>query len=181
MEQLLPTYVLAATQELSYSRLGSDTPTIRPERCVPPALACSRVPVGFRLVVPALDVSGGSLVSDIDRAFGAIAPSVSQTERRPALAPPGVGETVEPISTAEARVLSYLPTDLTAWEIASELCLSVNTVKTHMRHIYAKLDAHRRREAVERARALGLLPVHRLRHACDGRTSGLTRSGARIG
>jgi LuxR family transcriptional regulator, maltose regulon positive regulatory protein len=61
------------------------------------------------------------------------------------------------ISDAEARVLRYLPTNLTASEIASTLCVSVNTVKTHMRHIYAKLDAHRRREAVDRARALGLL------------------------
>lgn len=37
------------------------------------------------------------------------------------------------------------------------LYLSVNTVRTHMRHLYAKLDVHRRHEAVERARALGLL------------------------
>jgi DNA-binding CsgD family transcriptional regulator len=62
------------------------------------------------------------------------------------------------LSDAERRVLRYLPTNLTAREIADELFVSVNTVKTHMRHIYAKFDAHRRREAVERARALGLLP-----------------------
>ena len=35
--------------------------------------------------------------------------------------------------------------------------LSVNTVKTHMRHLYDKLGVHRRHEAVEQARALGLL------------------------
>jgi LuxR family maltose regulon positive regulatory protein len=34
---------------------------------------------------------------------------------------------------------------------------SVNTVRTHLRHIYDKLDAHRRHEAIERARALGLV------------------------
>ena len=55
------------------------------------------------------------------------------------------------------RVLRYLPTKLSAPEIADELYLSVNTVKTHMRHLYDKLGVHRRHEAVEQARALGLL------------------------
>ena len=63
----------------------------------------------------------------------------------------------EPLSQAESRVLRYLPTKLSAPEIADELYLSVNTVKTHMRHLYDKLGAHRRHEAVEQARALGLL------------------------
>ena len=38
--------------------------------------------------------------------------------------------------------MRYLPSNLTAAEIASELIVSANTVRTHMRHIYAKLDAH---------------------------------------
>ena len=63
----------------------------------------------------------------------------------------------EPLSQAEARVLRYLPTKLSAPEIADEMYLSVNTVKTHLRHLYDKLGAHRRHEAVEQARALGLL------------------------
>ncbi|HEV2252128.1 MAG TPA: LuxR C-terminal-related transcriptional regulator [Streptosporangiaceae bacterium] len=63
----------------------------------------------------------------------------------------------EPLSSAEARVLRYLPTKLSAPEIADQLYLSVNTVKTHMRHLYDKLGVHRRHEAVEQARALGLL------------------------
>jgi LuxR family maltose regulon positive regulatory protein len=63
----------------------------------------------------------------------------------------------EPLSDSEARILRYLPTNLSAPEIAGELSLSVNTVRTHMRHIYEKLIAHSRTEAVERARALGLL------------------------
>jgi LuxR family maltose regulon positive regulatory protein len=63
----------------------------------------------------------------------------------------------EPLSRAETRVLRYLPTGLSVTEIAGQLYLSVNTVRTHMRHVYDKLDAHRRHEAVERARALGLL------------------------
>jgi LuxR family maltose regulon positive regulatory protein len=63
----------------------------------------------------------------------------------------------EPISQAEARVLRFLPTSLSAPEIARELYVSVNTVRTHMRHLYDKLGAHRRLEAIDRARALGLL------------------------
>jgi len=73
----------------------------------------------------------------------------------PAAGPP---ETLpEPLSQAEARVLRFLETSLSAPEIARELYISVNTVRTHMRHLYDKLGAHRRLEALDRARALGLL------------------------
>jgi LuxR family transcriptional regulator, maltose regulon positive regulatory protein len=61
------------------------------------------------------------------------------------------------LSEAELRVVGYLPSNLTASEIASELVVSTNTVRTHMRHIYVKLDAHTRSEAVARARDLGLV------------------------
>jgi len=71
--------------------------------------------------------------------------------------PPAPRRLREPLSHAEARVLRYLPTKLSAPEIADEMYLSVNTVKTHMRHLYDKLGTHRRHEAVEQARALGLL------------------------
>jgi DNA-binding CsgD family transcriptional regulator len=62
-----------------------------------------------------------------------------------------------PLTDSEKRVLRYLPTQLTAPEIARQLFLSVHTVTTHIRHIYAKLGVHRRHEAVDRARARGLL------------------------
>ncbi len=61
------------------------------------------------------------------------------------------------LSEAELRVVRYLPSNLKAPEIAAELCVSANTVRTHLRHIYAKLGAHSRGEAVARARDLGLL------------------------
>jgi LuxR family transcriptional regulator, maltose regulon positive regulatory protein len=64
---------------------------------------------------------------------------------------------VEPLTDSETRILRYLPTNLSAPEIAGQLSLSVNTVRTHMRHVYEKLGAHRRMGAVEQARALGLL------------------------
>jgi 3-oxoacid CoA-transferase subunit B len=55
------------------------------------------------------------------------------------------------------RVLRYLPTNLSMPEIAKELYVSLNTVRTHTRHVYAKLGTHRRADTVTRARALGLL------------------------
>ena len=64
---------------------------------------------------------------------------------------------VEPLSRGETRVLRYLPTNLSAPEIARELSVSVHTVRTHIRHVCGKLGAHGRTEAVARARALGLL------------------------
>jgi LuxR family transcriptional regulator, maltose regulon positive regulatory protein len=78
--------------------------------------------------------------------------------------PGGLPSPSEPLSESETRVLRYLPTDLSAREIADELFLSWYTVKTHMRHLYAKLGTHTRHETVRRARALGLLAPspHRL-------------------
>lgn len=61
------------------------------------------------------------------------------------------------LSEGELRVLRHLPSHLSAPEIAGELHVSVNTVKTHMRRIYAKLGVHRRTDAVERAREAGLV------------------------
>jgi LuxR family transcriptional regulator, maltose regulon positive regulatory protein len=77
--------------------------------------------------------------------------------RRPAPPPAAAQPPLEPLSNSEIRVLRYLPTNLSAPEIANELYVSPNTVKTHMHHLYAKLGTHRRGEAVARARALGLL------------------------
>ena len=64
---------------------------------------------------------------------------------------------LEPLSEGEIRVLRYLPTNLSLPEIGRELHVSANTVKTHVRHIYAKLAAHGRSEAVHRARRLRLI------------------------
>jgi LuxR family transcriptional regulator, maltose regulon positive regulatory protein len=77
--------------------------------------------------------------------------------RTPAPSPAAARPPLEPLSESEMRVLRYLPTNLSAPEIANELYVSMNTVKTHMHHLYAKLGTHRRGEAVVRARALGLL------------------------
>jgi LuxR family maltose regulon positive regulatory protein len=61
------------------------------------------------------------------------------------------------LSDREAAVLRYLPTMMSNQEIASELFVSVNTVKTHLKAIYRKLDVEDRRSAVRRARDLSLI------------------------
>jgi LuxR family transcriptional regulator, maltose regulon positive regulatory protein len=76
---------------------------------------------------------------------------------------------LEPLSGSEIRVLRYLPTNLSAPEIARELSVSPNTVKTHIRHLYAKFGTHHRAEAVELARALGLLAPARTAPASQHR------------
>jgi LuxR family transcriptional regulator, maltose regulon positive regulatory protein len=63
----------------------------------------------------------------------------------------------EPLSERERAVLRLMATILPNSEIAGELFVSVNTVKTHVRSIYRKLDVGSRREAVARARDVGLL------------------------
>ncbi|MET9968612.1 LuxR C-terminal-related transcriptional regulator, partial [Streptomyces sp. NPDC006356] len=76
---------------------------------------------------------------------GALAPQRAQPPRP------------EPLSAREQDVLERLAQLMSTEEIAADLHLSVNTVKTHLKSIYRKLAATRRGEAVRRARDLGLL------------------------
>jgi LuxR family maltose regulon positive regulatory protein len=64
---------------------------------------------------------------------------------------------LDPLSDREETVLRYLPTVMSKAEIASELFVSVNTVKTHTKNIYRKLGVGTRTEAVRRARNLNLV------------------------
>jgi LuxR family maltose regulon positive regulatory protein len=68
-----------------------------------------------------------------------------------------VGPLTEPLTARELELLAYLPSRLTNAELAARCFVSVNTVKTHMAHIYRKLDAGGRDAAIARARELGLL------------------------
>jgi len=92
--------------------------------------------------------SHGALVADLQSLLAPGKPGLPSAATRPPR---------EPLSASEVRVLRYLPTNLTAPEIASELGVSSNTIKTHTRNLYAKLGTHRRAETVDLARALGLL------------------------
>ena len=64
---------------------------------------------------------------------------------------------VDELSERELDVLRLLSSELPGPSIARELSVSVNTVRTHTRHIYAKLGVTNRREAVREASRLGLL------------------------
>ena len=61
------------------------------------------------------------------------------------------------LTSAELRVLRMLPTHLSFPAIAAQLFVSTNTVKTHVRALYRKLDASSRSDAVAHAAAAGLL------------------------
>ncbi|HUV94069.1 MAG TPA: LuxR C-terminal-related transcriptional regulator [Anaerolineae bacterium] len=64
---------------------------------------------------------------------------------------------IEPLSERESAVLRLLRTDLSSTGIAQVLHVSVNTVRSHQKSIYGKLDVHSRFEAIMRAEELGLL------------------------
>ena len=64
---------------------------------------------------------------------------------------------LEPLTSRERAVLLLLPTMMSNAEIADELFVSVNTVKAHLKSLYRKFGATSRRQAVVRARELGLL------------------------
>ena len=68
-------------------------------------------------------------------------------------------EPAEALSDRELAVLRLLPTMLTNREIADQLYVSVNTVKTHLKQVYRKLGAADRADAVSRARRLGLIAL----------------------
>lgn len=72
--------------------------------------------------------------------------------------PPGMQALSEPLSERERDVLRLLGTDLSGPEIARELIVSLNTLRTHTKNIYGKLDVNNRRAAVRRAGELGLIP-----------------------
>jgi len=80
--------------------------------------------------------------------------SSAACRRGPTSPPTGPRPVHEPLSESELRVLRYLPTNLTGRRSPANCTSRANTIKTHMRNLYAKLGTHRRAEAVTRARAL---------------------------
>jgi len=115
-----------------------------------------------RLVLPFAMTGSGQLLETLPRHETAHAGLLidildvlhgSSPRAREAFSPAPMDE----LSPSELRVLRYLPTNLSRPEIASALSVSVNTVNTHVRNIYAKLQAGDRSSAVQRARELRLL------------------------
>ena len=90
---------------------------------------------------------------------GVLPELVASVERKLRLAPSRGTQTAydEDLSERELAVLRLLATDLTQREIGTELYVSFNTVKTHVKSIFRKLDVATRPDAVTRARELRLL------------------------
>jgi len=115
-----------------------------------------------RLVLPFAMTGSRELLEAIPRhetAHAALLTDILDVMRGSSISPGGESSLaeIEQLSPSELRVLRYLPTNLSRPEIASELSVSVNTVNTHMRNIYAKLRARDRSSAVQRAREMRLL------------------------
>lgn len=94
------------------------------------------------------------LIGYVDKLLAAFAPAASMPQPgivnlKPALA--------EPLSERELEVLRFLTTDLSTPEIAQELVVSANTVRSHIKNIYGKLNVHNRIEAIQQAKTLGLV------------------------
>jgi len=118
------------------------------------------VPAGYRR----LFLDEGQPMEDLLAAFRrarppgpatALAEELLASARRPLPTPDSDG--VSALSERELEVMRLLATDLTGPEIAGHLFVTVNTLRTHTKHIFTKLDVRTRRAAVARARELQLL------------------------
>jgi LuxR family transcriptional regulator, maltose regulon positive regulatory protein len=109
---------------------------------------------GLLEALPRHETAHAALLADVLDVLHGSAPAAAGQSPSPPM---------EELSPTELRVLRYLPTNLSRPEIASELSVSVNTVNTHVRNIYAKLQASDRSAAVQRARELRLLSAGRTR------------------
>jgi LuxR family transcriptional regulator, maltose regulon positive regulatory protein len=109
---------------------------------------------GLLEALPPHQTAHAALLADILDVLHGSSPAATERSSRPP-----AGE----LSPGELRVLRYLPTNLSRPEIAGELSVSLNTVSTHLRSIYAKLQVRDRSSAVQRARELRLLAAGRTR------------------
>jgi LuxR family maltose regulon positive regulatory protein len=119
-----------------------------------------------RLVLPFAMTGSQQLLAALPRhetAHAALLTGILDTVRGSSVTPAEhPAPLAQELTPSELRVLRYLPTNLSRHEIADELSVSLNTVGTHLRRIYAKLGADDRSAAVQRARELRLLSADRM-------------------
>lgn len=123
-------------------------------------LALARIRIGKGLLAQAdadLAEARAEIESFVDAGRLAVLAADVGDELAAAQRRTGTGPLREQPTDAELRVLNLLATDLSAREIGAKLFVSVNTVRTHIRELYRKLDVNSRTEAVARAGTLGLL------------------------
>jgi LuxR family transcriptional regulator, maltose regulon positive regulatory protein len=156
--EVLPVRLDAGLVEaLAARRLGEDR---RATRALERVLQLAE-PEGYRRVftgagTPVRDL----LIAHLDSGtayWSLVSDLIAATGTAPEPDPTGPAAPGEPLTERERTVLRYLQSILSNVEIASELSLSVNTVKTHVRNIYRKLAATGRRDAIRKARELRLL------------------------
>jgi len=139
------------------ARLPGHNPQGTPARKLAPVRdgPVPRVQLLWAAALLLLEAIASDAQDDSELAFE-IAGLLGEAER-PAPPPAEPAWPGQPLTQSETRVLRYLPTHMGAPEIAAELFLSANTVKTHLKSIYRKLSADHRRDAVRRARKLHLV------------------------
>jgi LuxR family maltose regulon positive regulatory protein len=150
---VVETHLLAG---LAHRQLGDQRAANQAAECALALAEADRLVLPFAMTgsgelleaLPRHQTAHAALLTDILDVMHGSSPTASDQ------APP---PQTEELSPGELRVLRYLPTNLSRPEIASELSLSVNTVNTHVRNIYAKLQVGDRSSAVQRARELRLL------------------------
>jgi LuxR family maltose regulon positive regulatory protein len=150
---LVEAHLLSA---LAYRELGEQRAANQAAECALTLAEPDRLVLPFAMTgaqglledLPRHETAHAALLSDVlDVLHGSSVTTLNESPPRPA----------EELSPSELKVLRFLPTNLSRSEIASELSVSVNTVNTHVRNIYAKLQARDRSSAVQRARELRLL------------------------
>jgi LuxR family maltose regulon positive regulatory protein len=109
--------------------------------------------IGARQRGRALDVSSAAR-DHLNRLVGAFRPRMGHEQKAPS---PGTG-LIEPLTDRELEVLRFIAAGSRNREIADQLVVTVETVKKHVSHIFDKLGAANRTEAVARARELSLIP-----------------------
>jgi LuxR family maltose regulon positive regulatory protein len=142
------------TQAVVYQKLGQDEPGLE---SLSAALALAEPEKSVRVFID----DGDELAKLLRRltpghdsysfANQLIAAIESEINSQPA---PGL---LEPLSQRELEVLQLLTTPATHAEIAAQLYISRNTVRSHVKHIYSKLSVNNRIQALEKARELGLI------------------------
>jgi LuxR family maltose regulon positive regulatory protein len=96
------------------------------------------------------------LLSELPDVHSAFRERILERAQRASSPSPGA-DLVDPLTDRELEILSYLPSRFTNTELADHFFVSVNTIKTHMAHIYRKLDVTNRNGAITRAREIGIL------------------------
>ncbi len=158
--------IIGRTAEAAEERLGAAGRGVALARAAQERVALAYALASAGDVLCALDEPDGpALLGEaravVDRCVdpGIVAPYLARVESRHALAaaPARPAGLVEAPTEREAAVLRYLPTGLSQREIAEELFVSLNTVKTHTRSLYRKLGVSGRKQAIQAARDHGLL------------------------